>query len=341
MNHKKIFLIIGLSLLILTIIILSGCLQSEPQPKELQEVTVKLKFFHQAQFAGFYTAQEKGFYTAKGLKVNLEEYSAESPALKAVGDGEAEFGVAGAIDLLQARTKGDPFKAIAVIYQTNPIVAYTLKNGINKPYDFLGKIVGLEESPDIKLLYSVMMNNIGIDRSKIKEVSIGWDAAELLAGKVDISTGYSINEPYGVISSGREVIIFPMSDYGADIYGDTLFTSDEMIKNNPKLVEDFLEATLQGWQYALENPDEAVNFTLKYASGRTREKEIFMLENSLPLIYHGDEYLGEMSKEKWLHLQNLLQKNALLEKEINVDEIYTNQFIWNIAEKNIGLEVNT
>ncbi len=58
------------TVLLLAIAVLTGCgRQAVEQP--LDEVTVQLNWFHQAQFAGFYAADQQGFYAAEGLAVNL------------------------------------------------------------------------------------------------------------------------------------------------------------------------------------------------------------------------------------------------------------------------------
>ena len=110
----------------------------------IQEVNLKLKWVHQAQFAGHYVAIEKGFYREEGLNVNATPFTFEDPTIDAVVTKKADFGITGADELVLSRAKGMPIKAIAVIYKTNPVVAYALKeSGIVKPQDFIGKTVGL------------------------------------------------------------------------------------------------------------------------------------------------------------------------------------------------------
>ena len=130
-----------------------------------EEINVKLKWVHQAQFAGNYIAIEKGFYEDEGIKVNLIPFSFEDPTLKSVADGEATFGITGADELILARARGLPLKAFAVIYKINPVCAYSLKDsGITKPQDFIGKTVGIERASDgtdinVGILYKAMMRS--------------------------------------------------------------------------------------------------------------------------------------------------------------------------------------
>lgn len=321
-----------LFILFISALVITGCTSREK--KELQEITVKLKYFHQAQFAGNYAANEKGFYADEGLKVNLVSFSPEEPPLDAVLSGKAVFGITGANEMIMARARGLPIKAFAVIYKTSPICAYALKrSGIVRPQDFIGKTIGLEKAPDIEMMYSAMITRLGIDRSQIKEVTIGWDVTELLDGTVDVSTGYLVNEPHQAIEAGHEVNIILMADYGVNMYGDVLFATEDTINNSPELVQRFLRATLKGWQYAIENQEEAVGIILKYSTDRTKSHESYMLQKSIPLIHTGDSPLGWMEIARWEQVQNLLLQQKILDNKIDVDKAYTTRFLEKIYSK--------
>jgi len=293
-----------------------------------ESVSLRLKWVHQAQFAGNYVAVEKGFYQDQGLEVSLLPFSYEETAIQAVLAGKSEFGIAGADEVMMARTEGKPVKAIAVIFKTNPVVAFSLESsGIKKPQDFVGKTVGIQKGVNTEYLYYAMIKNLGIDRSKIKEVSIGYEAKELLDGKVDVSTGYVINEPQLVKEMGIGVNTFLVADYGVNMYADVLFTTDEIIKTKPDMVGRMLKATLTGWQYAIEHEAEAVDITMKYAKDSTKEHQTYMLSSSVPLIHTGTGRLGWMESSAWEQGQNVLFEQKLLDKKIDVTEAYTMQFL--------------
>lgn len=309
--------------------------QSTPQETAaLQSVVLDLKWLNQAQFAGNYVAIEKGFYAKEGLKVTTVPFSYDSPPINAVVNGKADFGIVGADELVLARAKGMPVKAIAVIYKTNPVAAYALKSsGITKPQDFIGKTVGLERGLNVEYLYAAMMAKLGLDRSKVHEVTIGYDDKELLAGKTDVSTGYIINEPNQVIEAGKEVNTILMADYGVNMYADVLFAREDTIQSKPDMVQRFLKATLEGWQYAIEHESEAVTMTLAYATTSTSIHESRMFAASVPLIATGDSPLGWMDAAKWQDVQTILLDQKILAKPIVITDAYTMQFLNTIYNK--------
>lgn len=325
--------IVGLIVIILTIV---GVIYlSSGQKKQvkkysgpIEKVNLKLKWLHQAQFAGNYVAVDKGFYQEEGLAVNLIPFSFEDPTITSVSEGRDTFGITGADELVLARAKGIPIKAIAVIYKINPVAAYALKSsGITKPQDFVGKKVGLEKGANVEYLYAAMMGKLGISRTKIKEMAIGYDAKELLAGKTDVSTGYIINEPQQVIEAGKEVNTILMADYGVNMYADVVFATEDTIQNKPDLVSRFLRATLKGWQYAIEHQAEAVESSLKYAAKSTKAHETYMLMTSIPLIHTGASPLGMMELKQWEQVQNILLEQKILTKPINITDAYTLEFL--------------
>jgi len=302
----------------------------------MTEVNLGLEWVHQAEFAGNYVAVEKGFYRDQGLQVNLIPFGGSDVPIVAVAKGTETFGLAGADEVVLARAKGMPIKAIAVIYKINPIVAYSLPNsGITKPQDFIGKTVGIERADDgsdinVGYLYYAMMAKLGIERSKVKEVTIGYDDSELLAHKTDVSTGYIINEPNLVKEKLGSVNTILMADYGVNMYADVLFASDDTIKNKPDLVKRFLKATLSGWQYAIENQDEAVSMTMKYATDSARMHQVNMLSSSVPLISTGQSQLGWMDSTQWEKVQKILVEQKILAKPITITDAYTMQFLQEI-----------
>ncbi|RMD59351.1 ABC transporter substrate-binding protein [Candidatus Parcubacteria bacterium] len=299
------------------------------QPTSLRPVVLQLKWLHQAQFAGNYIAKEKGFYAQEGLDVKIIPFSFESPTIEAVASGKADFGITGADELMLARAKGLPLKAIAVIYKINPVCAYALKaSGITRPQDFVGKTVGIERAVDgsdinVGILYKAMMHKLGIDRSQIKEVTIGYDASELIGGKVDVATGYFINEPHLAQEAGYEVNTILMADYGVNMYADVIFTRDELLENNFTLVVKFLRATLRGWQYAVSHQQEAVKAVLRYALNRSASHQAYMLSASVPLIFTGEDPLGWMQKSEWRRIKEILTEQGILTQEISSQDVYT------------------
>jgi NitT/TauT family transport system substrate-binding protein len=297
-------------------------------PAGLKKVVLRLKWVHQAQFAGFYAAVEKGFYKEAGLDVEIRPGGSDFPAVQMVASGSEDFGVTGADQILLGREKGVPVTAISTIYRETPFVLFSLKSsGITTMKDLEGKQVGVKLGGNEELTYRAMVKSAGIDASKIKEMPIKFDLSPLLSGQVKVWPGYVINEVLAVKEGGQEVNIIKPKDNGINFYADTLFTKQSLIDKDPELVKSFVQASMKGWEYAMKNPEEAAGFGLQYGDTLKLEHEVSMMKASIPMLQPENLPLGKMDLAAWDILQKSLMELKFLKKEQDLKQVFTNQFI--------------
>jgi len=172
-----------------------------------------------------------------------------------------------------------------------------------------------------------MMKNAGIDTALLTEESVRFDITPLLTGMVDVWPGYAINQPITAEEKGFPVNLIWPSDYGVELYADTLFTTEDMIKNNPDLVKRFVSATMQGWNYAYNNVDEVVGYTLMYSDVLTKQHETSMMKASLQSLKPTDRPIGPMDRDRWEGMQKLLLDNEFMDNPIDLDKAFTNEFL--------------
>src|ERR1700691_665199 len=286
-------------------------------------VTVRLKWFNQAQFAGFYVAQDKGFYKAAGLDVNVQPGGPDFPAIQMVAGGNEQFGVTGADQILIARSKGVPVVALAVIYRRNPFVLFSLaKSGIRTPADFVGKNVGVKIGGNEELIYRAVLASAGVDKSRLTQMPVQIDMTPLLTGTVDVWPGYLINEVLAAKEKGFDVNVIYPAEYGIDLYADTLFTTEKMLKEKPDVVRNFVAATLKGWEAAVSAPEEAAKITIRYGDKLTYDHELAMVKASVPLLKPDGKPLGYMDEAGWSSAQKLLLGAGFQKQSINVAEAF-------------------
>lgn len=296
--------------------------------REGDAVKVRLKWLHQAQFAGFYTAKEKGFYGNNKISSILEAGGVDFPSVQMVSSGSDDFGVTGADQILLAREKGVPIVALAVIYRKSPFCYFALKtSGITKPQDFVGKRIGVKLGGNEELTYRAMLKKAGVDAAKVTEIPVKFDMSPLFTGQVMAWPGYSINEPIVAQEQGYEVSLIWPSEYGVDLYADTLFTTEAMIRDKPDLVKRFVDASLMGWDYAITHPEEAVQFTLKQSEKLKEGHEKAMLKASIGSLKPDDKPIGWMDRGKWEEMRNLLLEAGFIKKAVDVDKVFTTQFL--------------
>src|SRR5579863_494998 len=289
-----------------------------------ESVTLRLKWFHQAQFAGFYVAKEKDFYKSAGLNVDIQPGGPDFPAIQMVTGGNEQFGVTGADQILIARSKGVPVVAVAVIFRRNPFVLFSLaKSGIKAPADYVGKNIGVKIGGNEELIYRAVLAKAGVDKSKLNEIPVKFDITPLLAGTVEVWPGYLINEVLAAKEKGFDVNVVSPADYGVDLYADTLFTTEKMLKEKPDVVKKFVAATLQGWNAAIAAPEEAAQITVKYGDKLSFDHELAMMKASIPLLKPDEKPVGYMDEAGWTAAQKLLLAAGFEKSPVDVEAAFS------------------
>jgi NitT/TauT family transport system substrate-binding protein len=290
-----------------------------------ESVTVRLKWLHQAQFAGYYVAKDKGYYETAGLDVSIQPGGSDFPAVQMVAGGNEQFGVTGADQILIARSKGVPVVALAVLYRESPFVLFALKkSGITKPSDFVGKNVGLKIGGSEELVYRAVLKSASVDKGTLHEVPVKFDLSPLLTGQVDVWPGYVINEVLAAQEKGFEVTVIRPADYGVNLYADTLFTTERMLKEKPDVVKKFVAATIHGWADAMADPEAAARTTVKSGNKLDYAHELAMMRASIPLIKAGKDATGVSKESEWEGLQTLLVEAGFQKAKVEVSKAFTN-----------------
>jgi NitT/TauT family transport system substrate-binding protein len=298
----------------------------EPSPP-VDEVTVQLKWVHQAQFAGLYVASEEGYYAQENIAVTLLEGGPYMDLVSRVAEGTADFGVDAPEQLLRGASQGQAVEAIAVVYRRNPLVFISMAgSGIQRPHDIPGRSIAIKGS-DAEIQFQAMMNKLGLDLGQVEMVPYEYENTTFYGGQADMAIGYATGSLIRIRQAGYEVDVIWPSDYGIHMYADTLFTTQRLIAENPDLVLRFLRATLRGWRVAIENPELAVEMIMRYAREADPAMQTKMMAASVPLIHTGENQIGWMQADIWQGMHDMLLAQDILEQPLDVDDLYTTDFL--------------
>jgi len=301
MKNLKIYLLVFLT------ITLIPCLLKAQQPTN---ITLQLKWKHQFQFAGYYAAIEKGYFKEVGINVNLiEAIEGQNPS-DAVFDGRAEFGVCTS-DILLLRAKNKKAVVLATIFQHSPQILLASKQaGIDHVQDLIGKKIALEPNAADIIAY-MDSEGVSLDECIISEHTFNADL--LIKGGLNAISAYSTDEPFILKQANFEYTIISPVMGGIDFYGDVLFTTEEYIKKNPTLVKNFREASLKGWKYAMEHPDEVIGLIYnKYSKRHSIEHLKFEANQMKNLIMADVVEIGYSNPGRWLTISETYKKLDML-----------------------------
>jgi NitT/TauT family transport system substrate-binding protein len=295
----------------------------------LDEVTVQLKWIHQAQFAGFYAAEAQGYYAEEDIDISFEAGGIGIDIFEGVSEGTITFAVVGADSIVDKRSQGMPITAFATLYRINPFVLVAFaSSGIASPYDFPGHVVAVTPGYS-EAQFAAMLSVVGVDQSSFTVVTYAYDDAAFLAGDIDVTVSFAAGSllPLKEKIGDQELNVIWPDDYGVHFYSDTLVANDALLAENPDLVLRFLRATLRGHQFAIENPEIAIDATMPYAVVQDRDVQLAMLEASIPLIHTGQDHIGWMAPQIWQDMYDILLNYGLLDEPFDITTAYTLQFL--------------
>lgn len=329
MNKKVIFITITVLLISLGTYFYANSRKNESinGSAVTKNVSVRLKWIDQAQFAGIYVAQSKGIYQKSSLSVTANPGGPDISPIQMVVSGVDKFGITSGNQILLAREKGVPVVAVAVIYQKSPIAIYSLtEKNIKTPKDLINKKIGIVSADDDEIIYNALLAKEGIDSKSIISEPKTFDLSNFINKSIDAEIGYEVNEPFVLKQKGLDLNIINPRDYGILFYGDTIFTTEDMIKNNPEVVRSFVKSTLEGWKISLNDTNYAVAETLNKNPKLVKENELNFLLMSKELI-SSPNGIGYSDKSIWEGMLSTLKEQGLIKKLNNVDSAYTNDFL--------------
>lgn len=285
---------------------------------ELIPLRLQLKWSHQFQFAGFYAAVEKGFYRDAGLEVTLVEGRAGVDFIHEVISGAADFGIE-MPDLLLRRAKGDPVVVLAAIYQHSPYVIVSLEEAkIASPHDLIGRSVMLRPSSNAEI--RAMLLNEGVPLDGVRFVDHAFNAGALSGRSVDAMSMYTSTIAHEPTLQDAAISILHPINYGVDFYGDCLFTSESLIAERPDDVRAFRSASLRGWDYAMEHPEEmATLIHERYAPTKPVADLLAEARRMEPLLLHKFVEPGHMNPGRWRHIADTFAKVGLLPPAVSLE----------------------
>ncbi|MDD2698082.1 MAG: ABC transporter substrate-binding protein [Arcobacteraceae bacterium] len=287
-----------------------------------KSLKIQLRWFHQFQFAGYYAALEKNYYKDAGLDVKLIEGNAFINSVQTVLSKKADIGVSNS-SLVIEYLNGKPIVMLGAIFQHSPNVLLTSEK-FKSPVDLAksGTISLLGGDQDIEL--KAMFIKEGIDLKKVKFVSNGKHLDALLDDEVVAINAYTSNEPFVLNEKNLPYRLLEPRNYGLDFYGDTIFTTDEIVKNNPQKIEKFRKATIQGWEYALKNQEEIIDLILKkYNTQHKTRKQLQFEANVLKQLINPDFVeVGHSNPGRWEHIVETYKLFNLVKNDKSLDAFY-------------------
>ena len=236
------------------------------------KVTIQLKWVTQAQFAGYFVAQDKGYYQAEGLDVTIKPGGPDIAPPQVIAGGGADVIIDWMPSALASREKGVALVNIAQIFKKSGMMLTCRKDsGIKSPADFRGKTLGVwfygNEYPFLSWMSKLGIPTTG-GSNGVKVLRQGFNVDPILQKQAECVSTMTYNEYWQIVDAGlspSELVVYKYEDQGVSTLEDGLYVLEKNLRKKAFVskMARFLKASIKGWKYAGDHPDEAADIVLE------------------------------------------------------------------------------
>ena len=237
-----------------------------------EKVTIQLKWVTQAQFAGYFVAQDKGYYQAEGLEVTIKPGGPDIAPPQVIAGGGADVIIDWMPAALASREKGVALVNIAQIFKKSGMMLTCRKDsGIKSPADFRGKTLGVwfygNEYPFLSWMSQLGIPTTG-GSDGVTVLKQGFNVDPILQKQAECVSTMTYNEYWQIVDAGlspSELVVYKYEDQGVSTLEDGLYVMEKNLRKKAFVnkMARFLRASIKGWKYAADHPDEAADIVLE------------------------------------------------------------------------------
>lgn len=328
-----------LALLLIVVLLVAGCgsnddettgSTTEESDKELTPVKFSLDWTPNTNHTGIYVAKEKGYFEEQGLDVDIM-LPGEVGVNQLLGAGRADFGISYQEGLTQARSEGLPLVSIAAILQNNTAgYASPVEKDITSPKDFEGKKFGATGSDLEKAMMTTLMEQENANVEAVEFITTG-DSDFFVAVERDVDFSLVFYGWTGIEAElrGVDLNMVYLADFAEELnfYTPIIATSEDMVNNDPETVKKFTAAAVKGYEFAIENPEEAAQILIDAEPDLDPELVKRSQEWLSPRYQDDADQFGIQEKERWQKFADFLLNNEIIDEAVDAEKAFTNEFL--------------
>ena len=320
------------------LVCLTAAVMSGPAAAQLAvKFTLDWKF--EGPQAPFLVALERGYFAAEGLDVTIEPGTGSVEPINRVASGSHQMGFGDINTLIKLRDQNPavPVKAVFMVYNRPPFAIVARKSrGITTPKDLEGKRLGAPAADGAFAQWPIFARQNGIDPAKVTVENVGFPVREpmLAAGQVDAITGYSFSAYVSLKDRGvavDDIVVMLMSDYGVDLYGNTIIVSQKFAQEKPEAVKGLLRAIMKGVQDTVKDPSSAVDSVIKRNDVAKKDVELerlkMVLEQNMITPWVKENGFGGIDKARFAKALDQIGLTFTYKAKPNVEDVFTEQFL--------------
>jgi NitT/TauT family transport system substrate-binding protein len=318
---------------------LGGTLSTRAYAQKMDDIAINLDWIVRSDHAMFFVAKDKGYFEKNGINVTaIRRGTGSTDTIRAVGNGNADFGFGDLPTLMVGRVQGVPVTAIAAVNQKSPMAMISVKSRkpMTKPSDLKGMNVGVQPSGSTYVFLKSFLAANGMTMDDIKQFTVAPPyESYLVLGRVEAVPGYlnaEVPELEDKTGGPGSLSIIQGADFGYNAYGSGVFTSEKLIAEKPDLVQRFMNAYSLAFKDVVDNPKGAVDTIIKLNPEFETKRDILtkQLDANLTRSFFSDESkangLGVITPAHWKTTADTLMAQDVLPKTASTTAGYDMKF---------------
>lgn len=254
-------------------------------------VRLMLLWEPQSQFAGYYMALEKGIYEQHGLEVELIHSGTHQNPLECLHEGKTDYSLSWLNASLLDDRVGELMHVGQMVNQSNLMLVGWKDLGIEKLKDFDGKKVTIWGG----LFRSNFVNCFAHEGIQAEIIEQYYQTSLFQRKAVAGCSVMEYNEYDTLLLSGIDaeaLSTFRLRDHGFNLPEDGIYTLRTHWQAHPNEARKLMEASIEGWQYAKDHPEETLDVVMRYVEAQNlptnRVHMRWMLEVMLKSVFSED-----------------------------------------------------
>lgn len=311
---------------------------------EITPASLQLQWFVQSQFAGYYAAKDLGFYDEACLDVSILEGGVDIVPQTVLAQGGADFAISWVPKALASREQGAGIVNVAQVFQRSGTLQVSWKDSnITKPEDFKGKKIGNWGFGNEYEVFAAI-TKAGLDpATDVELVQQQFDMLALLNREIDAAEAMTYNEyaqvleavnpETGELYTPDDFNVVDYNEVGVAMLQDAIWASEERLSDPAyqDLTQRFVTASLKGWIYCRDNPQECADIITANGSQLGASHQLWMMNEVNKLIWPSPAGVGVTDPALWGQTVAVALNTANLEGATIItaepaEGAYTNQF---------------
>jgi NitT/TauT family transport system substrate-binding protein len=303
------------------------------QAADLTKVDFQLNWKISGAHAAYFVAVKKGWFIEEGLDVNIILGQGSGYTVKVLQAKKAHIGIADAPVPIKGIAQGAQIKIVGIIFDKHPNSMFFWKgSGIEKPQDIVGKTVAVPAADGHKVMWPAFAKQIGVAPDSVRFINIEPAAkvVSLATKKADVVFELYTGKPFMEKAIPADQLgNFLWSDYGFNAYAHSLVARNDIIEGNPEMIRKFLKAAYRGWDFTVQNPEEAIMILSEYHPINQTD---FIANLKLMLkFFKTDRYrrygIGYIDPGKMADTINIVDKYLGVKVNFKPEDAYTSEFL--------------